>query len=882
MSHIFKRSAVLSLVGIGAAAAVALPQFALAGDGVPSVTPTEDLQDWVLNENFLTISDTNIMIRTWDQMNAIGEQSPHFAVSHDAGATWTRDRETSYNLTLRYSDFDPLVTTPAIHPDLQATDANNLHIVQFIAPPMQKFRNDIETLGGTIRHFVGNHGYVVEMDDLTKDAIQGLEYVRWVGAFHPAYKTEEWVLNEYFPMGYGAAGQGVGLNGADQGVMGAQDIDINAPLAGLGFNQGNAQNEEPIVLTFNVAVFERGFRQKKIVARKIKEMGGTIERMSDQGFLVRATFDVAKIGQLLTMDEIEFVDLTGPPEHDMNIARDITGSLFIENTLGFTGQGVNFEVMDSGNRTTHEGFEGEIIIHGGNGSSTWHGTAVSGIVYGDFIGQPANAEGTLRDANKKIFACYSCFSDRHAHTAELSDPGGAYRAVMQTNSWGSPRTRDYNTTSADLDDILFLNDIVICQSQSNAGNQDSRPQAWSKNMVSVGGVNHYGTADKADDCWCSGGSIGPARDGRIKPDLTHFYDNIHSTEDGHDSDYMTGFGGTSGATPIVAGHIGLIFQMWHEGVFDGFGGGVDVFENRPKAATAKALVINSAEQYAFSGSNHDHARVKQGWGMPSLEALYNLADTIFIVDETDVLTENQSTQYNVTVTAGMPELKATLVYTDYKGSPSNQSQHRVNDLSLKVTAPNGTVYWGNNGLLTENYSTPGGVSNTKDTVENVFVENPMGGNWTVEVFADEINQDTHLETGAVDADYALVVTPVGGIAPACMDLTVTNLIENSFASFTVTQNLSRGERVAVVYGTQAGETVVDNLAGYCGTFGFKFPLGQANKHLVVDGFADIDGIFQGSRKIPNGTAGMDIMFQAIKHDTCPSECMSQVWSGTIE
>jgi hypothetical protein len=55
-------------------------------------------------------------------------------------------------------------------------------------------------------------------------------------------------------------------------------------------------------------------------------------------------------------------------------------------------------------------------------------------------------------------------------------------------------------------------------------------------------------------------------------------------------------------------------------------------------------------------------------------------------------------------------------------------------------------------------STPGGEHDVLDTVENVFVASPQVGTWTIEVIADEINADTHLETPEADADYALVVS----------------------------------------------------------------------------------------------------------------------------
>ncbi|MCG8352559.1 MAG: hypothetical protein MI924_32740, partial [Chloroflexales bacterium] len=102
-------------------------------------------------------------------------------------------------------------------------------------------------------------------------------------------------------------------------------------------------------------------------------------------------------------------------------------------------------------------------------------------------------------------------------------------------------------------------------------------------------------------------------------------------------------------------------------------------------------------------------------------------------------------------------LKVTMVYADPKGNPSASVQ-RINDLTLKVTSPSGVVYWGNNGLKAGNWSTSGGSANKIDTVENVFIQSPERGNWTVAVLGDEIVQDGHVETSALDADYALVAT----------------------------------------------------------------------------------------------------------------------------
>jgi len=221
----------------------------------------------------------------------------------------------------------------------------------------------------------------------------------------------------------------------------------------------------------------------------------------------------------------------------------------------------------------------------------------------------------------------------------------------------------------------------------------------------------------------------------------------------------TEFGGTSAATPITGGHFGLLFQLWHQGVWAGFGKKADVFTSRPQMATAKALMINMAYRYNWKagGANADIDRNKQGWGTADVKRLYDRAAVTSIIDEKDVIAPLGKKLYNVTVATGQTELNVTLAYKDPMGTVG-AARVRVNDLSLRVTSPSGTVYYGNNGLTAGNVSTAGGTSNKVDTVENVFLQNPAAGIWKVEVLGDEIVQDAHPATPAIDAVYGLVVS----------------------------------------------------------------------------------------------------------------------------
>ena len=84
--------------------------------------------------------------------------------------------------------------------------------------------------------------------------------------------------------------------------------------------------------------------------------------------------------------------------------------------------------------------------------------------------------------------------------------------------------------------------------------------------------------------------------------------------------------------------------------------------------------------------------------------------------------------------------------------------------TLRVTTPSGEVYWGNNGLLTWNLSTLSGTSNPLDTVENVLLADIALSSYTVEVFADAIVADSHVETPVLDADFTRSVGQLYGRA----------------------------------------------------------------------------------------------------------------------
>jgi hypothetical protein len=684
---------------------------------------------------------------TATKVELIGETA--YRVSID-GQPFSRPLPVKPRIELRYRPFEPLSGGAPAVPSALRQDDSEVWIVQFITPPIDAYRQAIKSLGGATYTFLPDQALLTWLPPEARRALQTQPFVRWMGPYHPAYKLEE-----------------------------ALRDPLKSPRPGAATR-------------YSIQLLDRGAFASPVLDR-IKSLGGKVDMTNGVGFRIEATLTDAQLLAVARLWQVLFIDRWSPPQNDMDNVREIGGANYLTAIAGYSGQGVRGEVLDNGLRTSHGDFAAIApVIHTGNGSINNHGTPVYAIVFGTGASD-AKGRGLL-PAAQGIFSSYDVLTDRHAHTAELIDATKPYHASFQTNSWGNGLTTTYSTISADFDDILFNNNLLVTQSQSNTGNTMSRPQAWAKNVVSVGGIKHFDDLNSANDQWGGSGSIGPEADGRLKPDLSNFYDATWTASNSTDTAHAD-FGGTSGATPITAGHFGLLFEMWADGVFSGGPGkALDVFTSRPKATTAKALMINSASQYPFTGTGSDLTRVHQGWGRADVGNLYRIArkdrwHLPLLIDQTSILAPFGIRPYTVNVGGNAADVlwfKATLVYPDPAGNPA-ASKHRVNDLTLRVTAPDGTSYWGNNGLNAGVSSTSGGSPNDVDTVENVFLPDGPPGDYKVEVLADAIVQDAFPATPELDSPFSLVVTralgsctqpPSGMIGWWAFDGLDTNAIPN--------------------------------------------------------------------------------------------------------
>lgn len=654
---------------------------------------------------------------------------PKASVSRDSGQTWTALNDVERKLAIRYGEFDPMLQQPEIPTNLVAKRSSKLFIVQFESQILDEFRAGLRALGAEIHHYLPHQSYVVRVDPRTRGSIADLPYVRWVGQLHPAYRLQPEIIRD---------------------LVSGNDL---APAL------------------YNI-VFVNRLTDEPALTSAIEDLQGKVVTDARGGnILLEARLSGAQLLQIAQEDTVLWIDRSSAPEVDMDNARIQGGANYIETAAGIDGKGMSGHIME-GVYATHPEFAARSPYRQApfalaNSTGAGHGTNTAGQVYARGV-QP-QAKGMLPFAQMS-YTNYSYVmnnNNRFSLTTTLVDPNQRYKAMFQTASWGYGRTTQYTSRSAEMDRIMYAHDkLLITQSQSNAGATSnprmSRPQAWAKNIIGVGGFRHYNNSNANDDCWCRSGSTGPAADGRISVTFGAYYDSIYTTSGS--SGYTSGFGGTSGATPIVNGLAGLTIQMFTEGLF---GYPKATWQNRfshlPYFSTTKAIMVANSRQVTWnsSGSSAGANRYQVGFGMPSVEDTYRNRDRMLVIDQEDSLSNGAGRSYYVYVAPNTSEFRAVMAHPETEAA-ANASIHRINSVDLRVKGPYGTTYWGNNGLLSGHYSSSGGVANDRDTTEAVIIKSPPSGAYGVTVRASAVRQDADKRTPGTNVTFGLAVRGIDG------------------------------------------------------------------------------------------------------------------------
>ncbi|WP_018350575.1 S8 family serine peptidase [Longispora albida] len=337
-----------------------------------------------------------------------------------------------------------------------------------------------------------------------------------------------------------------------------------------------------------------------------------------------------------------------------------------------------------------------------------------GVVDNDSIGSPATAKNVITvGASENERADYPCDRNlRYLPTRQTEINTTGNRSCAQLNgqnpipSWGDWWPGDYP--------------VAPLSNDPQAGNQQQMAAFSSR---------------------------GPTNDGRIKPDIVAPGSWIVS---GYSDQYQEGydaarnprgntwqddgfgfpvssqykyFSGTSMSNPIAASGAVVVRDFYNK------------HHNHAgsSAALVKATLINSADDLLDEnndGVNDNDFPIPnnhEGWGRINLDRA--TAGTAKYVDEGAGLATGNTREVRYQVAAGQP-LRVSMAYTDREAAAA-AAVTLVNDLDLELVAPNGTVYRGN--VFANGWTTAGGNADRRNNVENVYIQNPAAGVWTVRV-----------------------------------------------------------------------------------------------------------------------------------------------------
>lgn len=636
-----------------------------------------------------------------------------------------------------------------------------LHLVQLVGPPRSDWYRELEAAGFRVLQYYPHNSYLVWSDAAAATRVRGLDFVRWVGSFHPAYK-------------------------------------LGSTLAG---RSGKIAN---------LVAFVYADGDREAVVESLAASGGETVRVAkasaDGAFhTVEMVADATKIPELARNPHVIWLGYRSPlpvlddEMSDQIVAGNHAGGVPVTGyaahlaTLGVDGTGVIWAVSDTGVDWDHPDLASHIVggftpatgasctIPGQPGSDCpggGHGTHVAGIVAGDATAGFADGSGFLYGLGMApqtgLFAL-NVFADISLSDAtQVAILGGA---IGSNNSWSTTglagvgytadaRLEDILVRDGDLDTPGFAEPFLQVFSAGNSGPGPStitEPKE-AKNILSVANSLNARAGNIA--ALSSSSSRGPAIDGRTLPTVAAPGSTIASTRNDTGGVCATAIAGTSNryafcsgtsmASPHVAGAVVLAAEWWR-----GSHSGAD-----PSMAMAKALLVNAAVDMGAA----DIPNNNEGWGRVDITRVIQPAAQTVYLDQETVLTGTgqQATLSFVIDDPGQP-LRVTLAWSDAPGA-AGANPALVNDLDLEVVH-NAQTYLGN--VFSGGTSVPGGVADNRNNLENVYLATPVAGAVTVILTASSIGGDGVPYNGfPTDQDFALV----------CSNCLPTGLFADGFES----------------------------------------------------------------------------------------------------
>ena len=645
--------------------------------------------------------------------------------------------------------------------------ATGLFLVQFEGALGPGERETLRSAGVDLLKYVPDDTYITKFNQISPDAVTELGFVRWVGPYRTEHK-------------------------------------IHPRLAAIA----RAPSQTNLTVAVNVLISPRANAAEIAEARSLLWPIHHESRLR-QGTILRGDLPPNNLDALARASAVLWIEQAPKRKLVDELASKLvggddgrTGTPTVTEQLGYGGTGVTVCVADTGldtgnTNTMHPDLRGRVtgfryygnITDGSDGYG--HGTHCAGIVAGNAATGETDPDtgafyglGVASHANlfiERIFDENANEASPFPSDENLTQDAVRNGAQIGSNSWGSDVNGEYDIDASQFDELVRDADAgtpgdqpyILEFSAGNAGpgSQTLDSPASGKNVIATGASENvpgtlaqtYGLYADGQDTMCDFSSRGPCEDGRLKPDLVAPGSWIASAASSAAPDlasiawstidnYYVYMGGTSMSGPAAAGAAAVFVQYYKSTHTNAM----------PSPALVKAALINSAGELDQSnGGSGPIPNNDEGWGRITLTNIIvtnaNSAARFYqYLDQAVLLTSGQIYTQHAFVHSSAQPLKITLAYTDVAGFPG-AIPALVNDLDLEVVGPDGTLYRGNQFAAGESVANPS-ATDSLNNVEAVHLAQPLAGDYLVRVRARNVVEDARLDTGAIDQDFALVIS----------------------------------------------------------------------------------------------------------------------------
>jgi len=466
------------------------------------------------------------------------------------------------------------------------------------------------------------------------------------------------------------------------------------------------------------------------------------EQLSDEFWKVKLKYaDLEKLANKETVKWIDAAPIPFLPENDntrhiLNIDEIQAFNVGTATYGGLAGQNIDIGIFDAGvDSAGHNDFTTTLIDNTANTFWSFHGTHVAGIALGN--GSQSNQNdnfGNNNGGNAFQWRGMAPLSDLIDAPSTDSRDTSEVQSYINTNgmdvsnhSYSISYDGEYNADNILLDQIIRGdatfngNPIPPRLMVFSAGNNGERTQwggeqiGYYSNTKQVKNAIVVGNYDGVENRISTTSSLGPAYDGRIKPDVVAPGENIMSTgycDNNADpacrnpatgnpprQNFYEVHSGTSMAAPVVTGTISLILEQWSTKF------GVNIDTNPPLPSTLRGMVIHSARDIssplmfdnedgpvlAFMGPDY-----VTGWGMVDPVKALSTFDTHEIVENSvNETCDKKEYRFYIKPNRDTP-LKVTIAWDDVEAvaaAARSTTPLLVNDLDLHLIDPKGTIHY---------------------------------------------------------------------------------------------------------------------------------------------------------------------------------------------